>query len=200
MHAASAYLLRLVTLSEEGGDSTCQPPSMTWVLRGTNTDHPEPPQAAKVRPEDLAWMNRRPSPVVAGPKAQKGKAKGKGMRKPAAASAAAEEDEDRVSLPSATGEQQEQFEAVPAVEPTSASAAHGAPAGAVVEPAPRPGNKKRKAHGWLPLPEGAREKIAARKHSKCRSKGCPDCRKKIGLILNADETAWIWDPNFDQWA
>ena len=36
---------------------------ITWVLRGTKTDHPEPPQATKVRQEDLEWMERRPAPV-----------------------------------------------------------------------------------------------------------------------------------------
>jgi hypothetical protein len=56
------------------------------------------------------------------------------------------------------------------------------------------GNKK-KCPGWLPLPEGAREKIAELNHSKCRKKGCPDCRRKIGLVLNDDHTAWTWDPS-----
>ena len=53
---------------------------------------------------------------------------------------------------------------------------------------------KRKAPGWLPLPDGAREKMQKLNHSKCRGKGCPACRQKIGLILNAEETAWVWDP------
>ena len=208
MHAASAYLLRLVTLSEEGGDDTCQPPSMTWVLRGARSDHPDPPHTTAVTREDLEWMDRRPAPVVAGPKPKpapkQNKGKGKGMKRPAAAAAAPAAaiaptaPEDEVSLPSEAEEQPENFASVPPTEPTDASAIHGAPPGAVVPPLPSNGNKKRKAPGWLPLPEGAREKIAARKHSKCRSKGCPECRKKIGLILNADETAWIWDPNFNQ--
>ena len=72
------------------------------------------------------------------------KGKGKGMKRPAASHApAAAEEDDKVSLPSTAGEQQGQFEPVPVVEPTNSSAAHGAPLGAVVEPVPAPGNKKR---------------------------------------------------------
>ena len=145
MHAASAYLLRLVTLSEEGDDDTCQPPSMTWVLRGKKSDRPEPPQTTQVRQEDLEWMNRRPALVVAGPKPKpaqrQNKGKGKGMKRPAAAAAAAAAipptvPEDEVSFPSEAGEQQEFFGAVPPIEPTDASTIHGAPNGAVVPPLP----------------------------------------------------------------
>lgn len=193
-----AYLLSVLTFSNPPG-----PPSLT----GQRSDHPEHPPHNVVRPEDLSWMHRKPAPVVAGPSskasaAKKLAAKNKLMKRPTASdavvaeaaapspNAAAPSQEDIVSLPDTP---QDDFEAVPAVEATPASGAHGAPPGVVV-PALPANPKKRKAPGWLPLPAGAREKMAALKHSKCRSKGCPDCRKKIGLILNTEETEWIWDP------
>ena len=76
----------------------------------------------------------------------------------------------------------------------STAATQSKAAGAAKKPAAKAASAKRKAPGWLPLPDGARDKIQKLNHSKCRGRGCPACRKNIGLILNAEETAWVWDP------
>eukprot|EP00435_Cladocopium_sp_Y103_P074937 s296_g52.t1 len=124
------------------------------------------------------------------------------------------EDNDNVSLPSPVLEDPEEFQAAESLQPaTACSAAAGAPPRTVVEAppkaiprvgpeaAPKPkakckstakaakaaakSNVKRKAPGWLPLPDGAREKMQKLNHSKCRGKGCPACRKNIGLAAFA---------------
>ena len=62
------------------------------------------------------------------------------------------------------------------------------------------GKAKAKARvGSLPFPPGAVEALQKLKdegHNKCRGSkhGCTECRKKAGLKLNDDQTAWIWDP------
>ena len=51
-------------------------------------------------------------------------------------------------------------------------------------PAARP---PRRHLGRLPRPAGA----AA---LRCSASGCQQCRKRAGVQLNQDETAWIWRP------
>ena len=56
---------------------------------------------------------------------------------------------------------------------------------------------KRKCLGKLPFPDGAIEALQRIKesgHTKCRNSqfGCQERRKKAGLVLNADESAWEW--------
>lgn len=56
---------------------------------------------------------------------------------------------------------------------------------------------KRKCLAKLPFPDGASEALQRIKdsgHTKCRNSkfGCQECRKKAGLVLNADESAWEW--------
>ena len=48
---------------------------------------------------------------------------------------------------------------------------------------------KQKQLGRLPKPEGVKLGCC-----KCRksSAGCAECRRKAGLILNAEQTAWIY--------
>ena len=112
-----------------------------------------------------------------------------------------------VSLPSPDHTESDLQPADGPKPPTASSAAAGAPPRTAVEvPKPEPKSKKKektaktkqakkpKHLGRLPMPPDARDKIKALGHSKCRQKGCPDCRVKVGLILNEDETAWIWDP------
>ena len=199
MHAASAYLLRLVTVNQEGGDPNWKPPSMTWVLKGTRATHPTAPVVNAINQSDVEWMVRNPAPVTVAPKSRPAAAKTKhrGLKRPASALEAAfsakqpvvapaKESAKEVSLPSG----EEEFVAAEALPATSSSAAQGAPARAVVAPPP----PKAKHLGRLPLPPGAREEIEKLGHSKCRRKGCPSCRQKVGLVLNADETAWVWAP------
>ena len=222
MHAASAYLLRLVTCSQEGGDEAWQAPSMSWTLRGTKEDHHPTgaPLEDAVKDEDVAFASRAPAEVIVTPKpkpaskpkagptranSKPGAAKTKPLKRPAAAAAPcgssdAAEDPDHVSLPSPDAAEDNFLPANGPKPPTASSAAAGAPPRTAVEvPQPKAKQaaaakpKRRKAVGWLPLPEGAREKIAELNHSKCRSRGCPDCRKRVGLILNEDESAWIWE-------
>ena len=125
----------------------------------------------------------------------------------AEAAAADDTGSDIVALPS---DPEPAFEAGSPKPATGASAAAGAPPHAVITPGEvEPKSKKRKtgseakpkkepkkqnkkSPGWLPLPADAKEKMAALKHSKCRSRGCPECRRRIGLVLNADETAWVY--------
>jgi len=107
-----------------------------------------------------------------------------------------------VTLPS---QPEPAFEAGSPKAATGASASAGAPPHAVVAADPEPPKKKKqkkeeksateakkKQPGRLPLPPDAREKMAALKHYKCRFNGCPQCRSRIGLVLNEDETAWVY--------
>ena len=205
MHDASAYLLRLVTLNQEGCSDQWQPPCMTWTLQGARSSHPDPPKVNAVSQQDLAWANRAPARVTvtataAKSKPEKGKgkkgasdagqaSKGHGKSKSMKRPAASRLDNENVSLPSAEESEEPGFVPAAPVHPTGSSAGLGAPHHAVVEP---PAPAKRRALGWLPMPEGARDKISTLQHSKCRAKGCPDCRKKIGLVLNHDQSAWVW--------
>lgn len=91
----------------------------------------------------------------------------------------------------------------------SARGRGGAPAGIVLpedervkkRPAAAPKVKaaapKRKCLSKLPFPDGAIEALQRIKdsgHNKCRASkfGCQECRKRAGLVLNADEAAWEW--------
>ena len=56
---------------------------------------------------------------------------------------------------------------------------------------------KRRCLSKLPFPDGAIEALEELKrkgHTKCRTSkfGCAECRKKAGLVLNEDGTAWQW--------
>ena len=168
MHSASSYLLRLVTVSQEGGDPNWKPPSMTWTLRGTRSSVPPALVANAVQEEDMQFMVRTPAPVAVAPKPKAGAAKTRakaGMKRPAAADpnlaqhpaldaqasgVSKPAESDAVSLPS----QPDEFEAAPPLPATTTSAAHGAPPRTVVEP-PAPAQKKRKG-GWLPMPKDRR--------------------------------------------
>ena len=57
-------------------------------------------------------------------------------------------------------------------------------------PAARP---PRRHLGRLPMPAGAAALLGC---TRCRysASGCQQCRKKAGIQLNQDETAWIWRP------
>eukprot|EP00435_Cladocopium_sp_Y103_P008496 s6158_g2.t1 len=127
------------------------------------------------------------------------------MKRPAAAAATSSaheliHNEDQIELPTDTEAASSQilpedaeplFAAGMFREPTNASAAAGAPLHAVIEPEPKK-RQRRRGHGWLPMPADAREKMKALGHSKCRSNGCPQCRQRIGLVLNEDESAWVY--------
>lgn len=139
----------------------------------------------------------------------------KGLKRPAAASnmvapadelptiaaavregGAADDVSDHVSLPSPSTPEASFTPADAPKPPTAYSASAGAPPRtAVAAPEVAAQAKARKHLGRLPFPEGAREKIHNLGHSKCRSRGCPDCRQRVGLILNENQSAWIWDPN-----
>jgi hypothetical protein len=223
MHDASAYLLRLMASSQDP-DGTDQPPSMHWTLRGTKEDHaPALDKTEKtdaIRDEDVAFAVRQPAQVCVVPKQKRTAAKTPPKKKPKRKS---EDEGDHISLPSPGLEEEFQPAAEPRPATVSSAALGAPPRTAVEAPVPKAagakptakskakakakangqakgtakakaGNKK-KCPGWLPLPEGAREKIAELNHSKCRKKGCPDCRRKIGLVLNDDHTAWTWDPS-----
>lgn len=236
MHEASAYLLKLVTLNQEGQSSDWTPPAMAWALNGVRQiENLE--EVPALSTEDMAWANRQPAQVDVHPGKQKKKGtaakpqgRPKALKRPAAkSSAAAVADTESVSLPSATeaempaaededevtlpSDTEPAFEAGRPKPATEASATAGAPPRAVVtapaetEPSkpkkrkteakakaePRPKKEaKKKAPGWLPKPADAKEKMAALNHGKCRSRGCPECRRRIGLVLNSDETAWVY--------
>lgn len=205
MHNASAYLLRLVTLNQEGADESWKAPNMTWALKGRRAQHQVPEVANLVCEEDLQFAIRAPARVAVQPRGAAVNApppkRRAVMKRPAAQQPvqSGPVGSDDALQPSAKSQMK------PA---TAASASGGAPPKAVVEfttPAvakskataksgSKPKARPKKAVGWLPLPPGAREAYAERNHSKCRGTGCPDCRKKVGLILNEDESAWIWDP------
>ena len=72
--------------------------------------------------------------------------------------------------------------------------------------APKPAGQKKayRRLSQLPFPEGALDVLQQIKeagHNKCRTSayGCNECRRKAGLKLNDDESAWIWDPSRPRW-
>ena len=104
---------------------------------------------------------------------------------------------DTVSLPSpGSGEEGLRFNSEVPAKPTASSATVGAPRGAVVavrtdaRPAAKEKPRKRQL-GKLPMPDDAKDYLGC---AKCKYTyiGCATCRRKVGLVLNADETAWTW--------
>ena len=72
--------------------------------------------------------------------------------------------------------------------------------------APKPAGQKKayRRLSQLPFPEGALDVLQQIKeagHNKRRTSayGCNECRRKAGLKLNDDESAWIWDPSRPRW-
>ena len=130
------------------------------------------------------------------PHAQLGSPKGRQQR-PSKASqkhiSEAPKADDTVSLPSADAENPEELQAAEGLQPaTTSSAASGAPPRTAVETkagrkaaakqkaavsksraaraAAKPkAGAKRKAPGWLPLPDGIREKIGKLKNHSCKT-------------------------------
>ncbi|CAJ1370296.1 unnamed protein product [Effrenium voratum] len=104
---------------------------------------------------------------------------------------------DAVSLPSpGSGEEGLHFNSALPAKPTASSATVGAPRGAVeavpTDERPAAKEKPRKRQlGKLPMPDDAKDYLGCTK-CKYSNIGCATCRRKVGLVLNADETAWTW--------
>ena len=63
--------------------------------------------------------------------------------------------------------------------------------------APKAGPKagaKREFLGKLPFPPDSQGRLGCSKCKRNTTRGCLECRKRIGLILNEDRSAWVWKP------
>lgn len=123
--------------------------------------------------------------VTAEPKAKakaKAKGKSKAKAKPKAQAtgtppAPAPNAEDQAQDPQATGDKESDSPAPAALKRPASSASSRPP--------------KRRMLGRLPMPPDAKDYLGC---SKCRDDpvGCKQCRAWCGLVLNEDETRWVW--------
>ena len=220
LEAATTYLLKLVQDNIDGEADHWVAPATSFGLTFKDPSQLEPEETVATLPcavtsADLQFANRAPAPVnVRVRMHKKTRPAAHELPQPSAPEPelpdASDGGESEVFLP----DQVDDFEEGPGPPqnpgagcPQNLRGRGGAPARVAhleedSKPLKRPAagpkaRPKRRCLSKLPFPDGAIEALNELKlkgHTKCRSSkfGCAECRKKVGLVLNEDETAWQW--------
>lgn len=217
LEAATTYLLKLIQDNIDGQADHWVAPATSFGLTFKDPSEPElvvPTLPSGVTPADLQFANRAPAPVNVRVRLHKKTAPGiPAAAEPELPDASGDEaehiekSESEVLLPDQVDVVNGPPQNPGAGCPQSLRGRGGAPARVAhldSEPAlKRPAAAKAKSQAKrpclskLPFPDGAiaaLNELKRRGHTKCRDSkfGCAECRKKAGLVLNEDGTAWQW--------
>lgn len=213
LNQGAEYLRKLVSDDCAGGSSDWAPPKISWVLKhGTDLcSKASFPAASSFEQKTFGWATRAPAAVGVAPKMASKKSKPSPKPKPEAKQKAEPKQSRRKSEPETGKEETETKEPeLPEVEdafnniepslPGESSSLRGRPVGERGEAGAPPGtltappiaatsNSKRKRLGAIPMPEGV--VLGCTKCYKAQN-GCTRCRTKANVVLNADQSAWVY--------